>query len=280
LFGVRPGFGIACYDSVEDGHSIYAIQDDVVTYQDPTGYGGAWQVDDVFMFGGKMFCFVRGHGAFYTEDSFKDVEQNRAQFTTSTQGGSITSSLYDGGTPGLLKLWRRVTAWADIPANTSMTVQYSLDAGLTWVSFPVVTGPQTDNQFNFYMNNVRDSSFMWRVTFKTTNESFSPTLRSMSVAYLPQPEPNWMWTMVIPVADKWELMDGTVETKNTNALIQYIENLFRTQQLVQFTDIDGAAWAVNGPGALIYDMNVMHYDIDQPREADIRLTLLETVETY
>jgi hypothetical protein len=89
-----------------------------------------------------------------------------------------------------------------------------------------------------------------------------------------------MWTMVIPVADKWELMDGTVETKNTNALIQYIENLFRTQQLVQFTDIDGAAWAVNGPGALIYDMNVMHYDIDQPREADIRLTLLETVETY
>ena len=86
--------------------------------------------------------------------------------------------------------------------------------------------------------------------------------------------------MVIPVTDKWELLDGTIEVKSTNALIAYIESLFRSQVLIQFTDIDGVGWATNGPGVLIYDMNVMHYDIDQPREADIRLTLLEAVETY
>ena len=48
-----------------------------------------------------------------------------------------------------------------------------------------------------------------------------------------------------------------------------------------FTDIDGEPWASGGqPGALVYDINVVHYDIEQPREADVRITLLETVETY
>ena len=117
LFGVRPGFGIACYDSVEDGHSIFAINDDVTTNPDTSGIGTSWCVDDVVVFGGKMFCYVRGYGAFFTEDSFKDVEQNRAQFTTSTLGGTITSSLYDGGTPGLQKMWRRVSVWATPPGG-------------------------------------------------------------------------------------------------------------------------------------------------------------------
>jgi hypothetical protein len=89
-----------------------------------------------------------------------------------------------------------------------------------------------------------------------------------------------MWTMVIPIADKWELLDKTIEVKNTNTLLAYIENLFRTQQLVTFIDIDGVQWATNGPGVLIYDMNIMHYDIEQPREADVRITLLEAIETY
>jgi hypothetical protein len=75
-------------------------------------------------------------------------------------------------------------------------------------------------------------------------------------------------------------MDETVETKNTNTLIAYLEGLFRSQQLVTFIDIDGVQWATNGPGVLIYDLNTVHYDVEQPREADVRVTLLEAVETY
>jgi hypothetical protein len=100
------------------------------------------------------------------------------------------------------------------------------------------------------------------------------------VAYLPQPEPNWKWSFTVPVADKWELMDGTTETKSTHTLIAYLEGLFRGQDLVTFTDVDGTVWATNGPGTLVYDLNTVYYDVDGVREADIRITLLEAVETY
>lgn len=281
LFGVRDGFGVACYDAVEDAHSIFAVQDTTASYPDASGTGKDWLVDDVIVFGGKMFCLVRGHGAFFTEDSFKDVERGLAQFTTSTAGGVLTSSLYDGGTPGLEKMWRRITLYADVPTNTSIQLAYSIDGGTTWTSFSAAAGPSPANgQYNYYLNNVRSTRFMYRVTLKTTNESASPTFRGIAVSYLPQPEPNWMWTFSVPVADKWLLIDETEEVKDTNALIAYLEGLFRSQELVTFIDIDGVQWATNGPGTLIYDLTTVHYDVEQPREADIRITLLETVETY
>jgi hypothetical protein len=281
LFGVRGGFGIACYDSVEDGHSIFAINDDTATYSDPSGIGRDWLVDDVIVFGGKMFCLVRGWGVFFTEDSFKDVDNGLAQYTTSTTGGVVTSSLYDGGTPGLQKMWRKVTIYADLPTNTSMTVSYSVNGGTSWVAFTTATGPgPADGQFTYYLNNIISTRFQYRIALKTTAEAASPVLRGVSVSYLPQPEPNWMWTFTVPVADNWELMDETIEVKNTNTLIAYLEGLFRSQQLVTFIDLDGVQWATNGPGVLIYDLNTVHYDVEQPREADVRVTLLEAVETY
>jgi hypothetical protein len=188
LFGVRSGFGIACYDSVEDGHSIFAIQDNAASYPDSSGTGKDWLVDDVIVFGGKMFCTTRGHGVFFTEDSFKDVERGNAQYTTSTTGGIVTSSLYDGGTPGLQKMWRKVTVYADVPTNTKMTVAYSLDAGATWTSFTEYTGPgPSDGQFNYYLNNITSTRFMYRITLKTTDETVTPTLRGVSVSYLQHP---------------------------------------------------------------------------------------------
>ena len=282
LFGVRSGFGVACYDSVEDGHSIFAINDDAASYTDPSGTGAAWIVDDIIVFGGKMFCTVRGHGVFFTEDSFQDTILNRAQYTTSTTGGTLTSSVYDGGTPGLDKMWRKITVWCDLPASTqSFVFSYSIDGGTTWVAEPSVAGPSPSNgQYTFFLNNIHSTRFQYRITMKTTDETKSPVLRGVSVAYLPQPEPNWMWTFTIPVTDKWELIDETVEAKNTNTLIAYLEDMYRSGQLVTFIDIDGVQWATNGPGVLLYDISTVHYDVETPREADIRITLLEAVETY
>lgn len=282
LFGVANGFGIAVYDAVEDAHSIWAVQDDSTSYPDTSGTGLDWAVDDVIVFGGKIFCTVRGHGVFFTEDSFKDVELGRAQYDTSTAGGYIVSSLYDAGTPGLEKMWRKVTVYCNLPASsTSLIMSYSIDGGLSYTATSAVVGPSSAaDQHVFYLNNVRSTRFKWKITLKSTDETKSPTLRAVVVAYLPQPEPNWLWSFTIPVADKWELMDGTTEVKDTEALISYLEGLFRSQVLVTFIDADGIQWATNGPGVIIYDMTTVYYDIDATREADIRLTLLEVVETY
>lgn len=282
LFGLTGGFGIAAYDVVEDAHSIWAVQTDTVTYPDASGISKDWLVDDVIVFGGKAFAAVRGWGVFFTEDSFNDVALGLANYTTSTGGGVLNSSMYDAGTPGLQKLWQKVTVYADLPvAGTKLTFAYSIDGGTTYVSTTEQVGPSAaGGQFVFFLNNVRSTRFKWRITLKTTDVTKTPTLRAIVVAYLPQPEPNWMWSFTIPISDKWTLLDGTVEVKSTNALIDYLEGLFRSQTQITFIDIDGIQWASNGPGTMVFDMSTVHYDIGSPREGDIRITLLETVETY
>ena len=280
LFGERDGFGVAMYDSVTDGHSIYAIQADP-SYADTSGTGEAWLVDAVFVFGGKLFAAVRGHGVFFTQDSFKDAQMGLAQFVDTSVGGTLYSSLYDAGTPGLEKLWHKITVYCALPAGTSFIVSYSLDDGLNWLDFQQVYGPGPANeQFIFRMNNVRSTQFKWKIRLTTTDELKSPLVKGVVVAYLPQPEPNWLWTFTIPVSDKWQLMDGTEEVKDTEGLISYFETLFRNQEMVHFIDIDGVEWATVGPGVLIYDMSTVHFDIEDPREADLRVVLLETVESY
>jgi hypothetical protein len=293
LFGVRGGFGVAVYDSIEDGHSIYAIQDDTTTYPDTPvagNNGSSWLVDDLIVFGGHLFCAVRGYGVFQTTDHFKDVELGTSRHSTSTIGGELISSLYDAGTPGMKKLWRKINIYIDLPLNTSFTLSYSLNGGTLWT--PVATkngiGGLTGAAapWTFYLENIRNPNFMWKIVMKTTDATVSPTLRGVVIAYLPQPEPNWMWHFTVPIADTWELLDGTTQQVgadlggNTNNLITYLASLFRDQSMVSFTDVDGSVWATDAPGVLVYDIAIVHYDIDNPREGDIRITLLETVETY
>jgi hypothetical protein len=196
--------------------------------------------------------------------------------------GVLVPSLYDAGTPGLEKLWRKITVYCTLPSSSqNFTLSYSIDGGATWVDLANRAGPSpANNQYVFYLNNIRSSRFKYKIRLRTSASGNTPVLRGVVVAYLPQPEPNWMWSFSIPIADTWELLDGTSETKNTNALIAYLEGLFRSQQLLTFIDIDGVQWATNGPGTIIYDMSTVHYDIEQPREGDIRVRLLETVETY
>jgi hypothetical protein len=280
LLGEGNGFGVAMYDSVSDGHSIYAVQMDTTTYPDASGIGTAWLVDDVFVFGGKLFAATRGHGVFVTQDSFKDAVNGLARYTAS---GLMTSSLYDAGTPGLQKLWQKVMVHCAVPDSTSFTLQYSLDNGANWVNAvnPNNAWVTVGEQHTIHLNNVRSTQFKWRITLASTVSTASPTLRGVVVAYLPQPEPNWMWTFTVPMTYKWELLDGTEETKDTNRLIALFEQAFRNQDLVRFVDIDGKVWASTGPGVLIYDLSVVHYDVETPnREADLRFTILETVEEY
>jgi hypothetical protein len=287
LFNIEDGFGIAVYDAIEDAHSLWAQNVDIATYTDRAGDGADWLVNDIFVFGGRMYCSVTGHGIFFTPVGVRDLLTLERKFIPRPavagpgSGGYIQSSMYDAGTPGLEKLWRKITVYCDLPASTSMRLYYSTATTDTWVALPAVSGAQASSQFTFYLNNVRGPRFRYKIYISSTVDTATPILRGIIVAYIPQPEPNWMWTFTVPVADKWVLVDESEEVKSTNALIAYLEGLYRAGDLVTFIDLDGVSWGTNGPGVLIYDMSTVHYDVEAPnREGDIRITLLEAVETY
>jgi hypothetical protein len=289
------GFGIATYDAVEDAHSIWATNMDTTTYTDPSGVGRDYHADDVIFFQGYMHVAVRGHGLFRSPNTYRDYLRARAKYnTTSTAAtgtnsqGFITSSDYDAGTIGLLKLWREIVVHCDLAStDVSVGVDYSLDGGLTWTAAGTVTKTTSATRYTkrFPLNNVRANRFKYRLRLITADVNESPVVFGVVVAYLPLPEPNWLWQFVVVNSAKQHLLDGSNETVDTAARAAYFDNLFRTQQLFEFTDLDGTVWTTGGPGAFMYDYKrqsaVVGKAADQAiDEADLVVTILEAVESY
>jgi hypothetical protein len=287
----RAGFGVAMYDPVEDAHSIIASNADTVTYSRGSTPFVNYIVDDVCFFQSKMFVLVRGHGAFFTPYKFRDYVAGTRTYDRTSNGGSVasknggwmTTSTYDAGTAGLRKLWRKICVDYSLPsASCSIFVEYSVDNGVTWSSANAGAITATGNRLRkeFWLNNQVSTSLKLRFTLRSTNANQTPTLFGFVVSYIPEPEPNWMWDFTIVLSEKQALLDGTDATVDTEAELAFLNSKYRNKLLLSFTDAEGVVWGTNGPGVLVYDMQVSLLDLTQPLEGEVRLTLLEAVETY
>lgn len=289
-FGARDGFGVAAYDPIEDAHSVMCSNSDTTTY----ATGGLPYtnliVDDQIFFNQKLFVFVRGHGAFKTPYQYRDqVRANKTYNITAIggapgpqNGGWLTSSTYDAGTAGVKKLWRKVSFDIATPTNTSAAFEYSLDNGSTWTTIGTLTTVATRRDVSYFLNNIIGTSFKLRITLRSTVATATPVFYGFVVSYLPVVEPNWMWSFTIVLASKMDLLDGTrASAVDTEAEFAFLRGLYRTKQLVHFTDAEGESWSTGGqPGALIYDMTIAMRDLNQPLEGEVSIVLLESVETY
>ncbi len=289
LFGVRVGFGVAMYDPVEDAHSFFASNSDSTTYGAGSLPYNNLAVDDVIVFGNKMFASARGHGLFYTRFSYKDRTRNLADWDTTaagvqpgpTNGGWFSTSTYDAGTPGLQKLWRKVTVDYELPhSSTSIVMEYSKNGGVSWTNIATMGTPTARQRRDIYLPEARSTSLKLRFTLRSTNSIYTPIFYGFSVSYLPIPEANWMWTFTIVLSALQENAFGLTEGRDTEALIAKLSDAFRSKAMLSFTDAEGGQWSASGvPGVIIYDFRLWLPDLTHPLEGELNLTLLEAIET-
>ena len=300
LLGFDDGFGIGMYDPVEDSYHVFATNRDSVTYTAGTEQS-SWMVDDIFYYRGYLWCSVRGHGIFRAAYTVRDVSRLLAHYDTTAagvsagagNGGWLSSSDFDAGTPGLLKLWNSVILVADLPhSSCSVTLEYSTDGGDTWVEHGTMTKTGSAMRYTqtFKLGSVADggvyaSRFKYRLTLRTTNTTYSPAVRGIVVRYLPVPEPNWLWDMTLVLSEDQELLDGSYDSPDNDAKIAALEASFRAQNLITFTDIRADTWASDGsPGAIIQNLDVRAPSLGASSEGaieyEVNITIAEAVETY
>ena len=299
------GFGVAAYDPREDAYHLVASNRDGATYAGGTE-GINWTVDDVIVWHGWLWASVRGHGIFRTVFSYRDISRYQATYDTSIGGalvgpanrGWYTSSDFDGGTPGLLKLWHAVTLDVDLPTEAcSVMVEYSLDGGVSWgycggtQAAATIGGAGSGKtgrlraEIKLQKNGLRSARFKLRVSLHTTATNRSPMVRGVTVRYLPIPEPNALWTMTLVLSSQQELLDGTIATDDVATKLAYLRTQHRAQNLLTFTEPDGTLWARDGTaGVLIYSMEERLPHIgpssDGTLEYEVAITLMEVVEAY
>lgn len=282
------GFGVAVYDPIEDAHSIIASNQDTETY--PTGdTGGDSTVLDQTFFQGNMYVAVYGHGIFKTRWVPLDKKHGLAVYDTSANGselaaqngGWLATSTYDAGTPGLNKLWQKISIDYVNPSGCGIVLEYSIDNGESYHVISEISGTTVRRSRDFWLQNVISTSIKLRITLRSTDATKTPTVYAYVASYIPVPEPDWLWTFTIVLADKMQLLDGTVETLVPQDEIDYLGALFRCKRLIRFKDAEGIDWSIDGlPGVLIYDMSVLLKDLNQTIEGEVILTLLEAVEDY
>lgn len=284
LFALQDGFGIAVYDATEDGHSIFASQMDTTTYADASASGVGWSVDDIIIFDSKVFISVRDHGIFKTPFTFLDYMSGIASATydvagSSFGGGWLVSSVYDAGTPGLLKLWPWVNLDVEIPAyGCQVFFDYSIDGGKTWVLGSItsfVTGQTGRRRIRTSLGQIRSSSLRYRLRLKSTSSAATPVVYSVAVAYIPLPDPQWQWEMTLVISELQELLDGTTVGVSSASVLTALEALYRSMSLVTFVDVDGTSHA---SAVLITDMAESIYVTDAPIEGEVKIQLLEASE--
>lgn len=285
------GFGVAVYDPIEDAHSIFCTNSDSASYPSGGGTQANYIVDDQIFFEGRMFVFVRGHGAFSTPFGPKDLELQWRRFDISAagagvdplNGGYFTTSAYDAGTPGIRKLFRKIVVDASIATGTAIVVEYSTNNGATWVELQNITTVSARIRTEFWLNNITGVSIKLRFTLRSTVATNTPILYGYVVSYIPIPEPNWLWTFTIVLAARIQAGDQTLPdlTFDTESEMSFLSALHRSKQLTTFTDVDGIQWASGGePGVMVYDIEFRVRDMTQPLEGEVVITLLEAVETY
>jgi hypothetical protein len=288
LLGMQEGFGIAVYDAAEDAHSIFAANSDTTTYADSSPFiGGTYAVEGVYSWKGRLWASVHKHGVFKTAVSFRDymLSRNQATYdltgTAETNGGWLTSSTFDGGN-AINKMWRRILVEALIPsADTSFELDYSLDGGTTWVPTTMVlkTSNGQEKVYEVLLENIFSRRLKYRLRLQTENEDETPVIRSVVIAYMMMPDPQWMWEFVIPVSELQHLLDGTEEVVDTEERLALLRSLFRDRELHTFRDIDGTLWGETTPGVLVYDYTeAVNFIDNQTKEGDVRLVLLEALE--
>lgn len=302
--GTVDGFGIASYDPVEDAFHLVGSSLDGIAFP-PGSEGVNLLVDDVIQWKGWIICSVRGYNLFRTTWSYRDVSRYQALYDITPAGGSpgaqlggwYTSSDFDAGTPGLLKLWNALTVHVDLPnSSTSIWVEISVNGGQTWRSVGSQVGGGATTRFAVTMvlsdggsppGPLRATRLKYRVTLRTTDTTRSPQLRGVIVRYVPIPEPNWVWDMVLVLSDKQDLLDGTIEQAALATKLATLETAFRSQALVHFQDIDGTKWATGSgtnAGVLIQGLEEIVPFVGPSSagaiERELRVQLIEAVETY
>jgi hypothetical protein len=302
LLGMDDGFGVAAYDPREDAYHLWASDRDIVSWDGGTE-GRRWAVDDVVWYGGYVFASVYGHGIFRTRFTFKDVTRYEATYDTTAAAGSvsalnggwISSSDFDAGTPGLLKYWDAITVHVDLPTtDCSVYVEVSGNGGEGWREVgSVLKSDASTTRYakTFHLTNdagepLTRTRLKWRLTLRTTDLTRSPQVRGVIVRYLPIPEPNWRWEMNLVLSDHQELLDKTVdESVDVATKLANLETAFRTQIPIHFTDVDGTEWGAEGAKqALITSIRETTPAIgpssDGVVERDVRIVLIEVKDSY
>ncbi len=217
-------------------------------------------------------CFAVVNGTLFVGTGDNGYVYKLEQNTYKTSGW-YQSSYFDANLPSIDKLYNAVTIRHDpLAEGQSITVYYRYKESDDWTSLGVSnTAGDIEKVLSFPTGNY-SKKISLKVELSTTNTSSSPKLTEVIMQYSLYPTVKWQWTLRIKATKNLRLLDGTLESRTADGIRQDIEDLFSTQQLFNYVDIDGTTHTV-----LMNDLDTQSWVINQSdiNEEEVVITMLE-----
>jgi len=143
-----------------------------------------------------------------------------------------------------------VVLFNKLVSGQKIILEYSFDEMTTWtelgnVDFSVDGGTITSKTF-FFPENTIDAKLWLRVKLEGGGAD-TPTLKDISMAYLPLPDYKQKWVLNLQCYDNMILLDGkTKETKRGEELKNILKTYWWKKEVLDFQDVDYAETLLNG----------------------------------
>jgi len=152
-----------------------------------------------------------------TTENHYDWEDARYEFF-----GLLRTPWWNGGLYAAKKYFNEVTVEADVPEGTWIDVYYRINGEDTLYYLGTISQYSGTNTLHFG-DEIEATSIQLEFHFYTTDNTKTPRLRSYNVECLVRPEPAYVHSVTLTIADDLELMDRTHCTRSAEELLEHLK---------------------------------------------------------
>jgi len=183
------------------------------------------------------------------------------------------SSYFDANLPSIDKLYNAVTIRHDpLESGQNITVYYKFKESDSWTLLGLSNTVGDTEKILSFPTGTYSKKISLKTELNTTDTTSTPVLTERIMQYSLYPTRKWQWTLRVKATKHLRLLDNSLEPRTSEQIRADLEDLFSSQQLYRFTDVDGVSYNV-----LMNDLDTQSWVINQNdvNEEEVAITLLE-----
>ena len=187
--------------------------------------------------------------------------------------GYYQSSYFDANLPSIDKLYNAITVRHDpLVEGQSITVSYKFKESDSFTTLGLSNTVGDQEKILSFPTGTYSKKLSLKVELTTTNTATSPKLTEVIMQYSLYPQRKFQWTFRLKAKKALRLLDGSLESRTAEQIRQDLEDLFTSQQLYRYVDVDGTSYNV-----LVHDLDTDSWVINSEdvNEEQVAITLLE-----
>lgn len=235
------------YASFDDGESVYPE----VMYYNGLGWQQAYRgtSGDTMTAGGYSQLAARTFINDGATRARRHVTIRDVPFPDYPTSAQYETSDFDGSLPFMLKAFRDISIEArnlSVAAGRAITVDYSVDKGVTWVVIGTVTADgKTELNFDTSLGSVTSQHLRLRFTLtRGSTATETPVLERFTASFLNRPNPIYVHSVEVELGPSQALLDGTVEDHTVAEQIDFLNTLEGSSTPLRFVDTVGTNYLV------------------------------------